>query len=618
MSPKDTTYLLKHLRSIMSEGRYCSEILNAYIVPSTDSHNSEYPAECDKRRGFISGFIGSVGSAIITDNDARMWTDGRYFLQASQEMDANWTLMKEGLPSTPTQAEWLISALPPKSCIGVDSKVIGHNTWMHLQDELEAHGHKLVPVETNLVDLVWNERDRPSMVRNPIVPLELKYSGKPIKTKLSEVRDQMKKKHASVLVLTALDEIAWLLNLRGSDVDFNPVFFSFVIILPQSVAVLIDPSQDTPILHEHFKAEAPGIEITVGLYSSAWHVVKTAVEEVTDGFIWFSDHANYSLTSIVPPKRLKTEITPCALLKTIKNNTEIQGMRNAHIKDAAAVCCYFAWLEKAVETGTVTEISGANKLAQFRAQQESIMSLSFETISGVGAHGAIMHYKPEPKSDVPITKDTLYLCDSGAQFKDGTTDITRTVHMGTPTEYQKECFTRILKGQLKLARSIFPKKIKGNYLDSFAREFLWGVGLDYRHGTGHGVGSYLNVHEGPIGISYKPFPDDPGMEEGMILSNEPGYYEDGKFGIRIEDLVVVVPATPIYTHHTEFLTFETLSLVPKQTKMIDVSLLTEEEILQLNSYHQKCREVIGEVLDRQNQIEAKQWLWRETEALKTK
>lgn len=615
MSSKNTTHLLKNLRSLMKEQKYCSEILNAYLVPSTDSHNSEYPAECDKRRGFISGFNGSVGSAIITDKDACMWTDGRYFLQASQEMDSNWTLMKEGLPSTPTQAEWLISSLPPSSCVGIDPKVIGHNVWTPLKRELEGYGHKLVAVETNLIDLLWSER--PKLVRNPIVPLELKYSGKSINQKLNDVRDYMRKKNSSVLVLTALDEIAWLLNLRGSDVNFNPVFFSFVVILPQSVVVLIDPSQDTPILHEHFKAEAPEVDIKVGLYSSASHVVRKAVEVHKDGFIWFSNHANYSLTSFVPLARLRTELTPCALLKAVKNNVEIQGMRNAHIKDAAAVCCYFAWLERALQTETVTEISGADKLAQLRAQQEAFVTLSFDTISSVGAHGSIIHYKPGPATDVPITTDAIYLCDSGAQFKDGTTDITRTMHFGTPSEYEKECYTRVLKGQLKIARSVFPKKIKGNYLDSFAREFLWSVGLDYAHGTGHGVGSYLNVHEGPIGISYKPFPDDPGMEEGMILSNEPGYYEDGKFGLRIEDLVVVVQATSIPNDNGKFLAFETLTLVPKQTKLINVGMLSEEEVVQLNSYHQRCREVVGPILEQQGHKEAKEWLLKETEPIKS-
>lgn len=613
-SIKATGDLLSQLRQLMRECRYYAQPLHAYIVPSTDAHNSEYPAECDKRRAFISGFTGSAGTAIITLQQAYLWTDGRYFLQATQEMDSNWTLMKEGVPSTPTQELWLIRNLPPNSYVGADPNVMSHKTWKSLQEQLDSFGHKLAAVETNLVDLVWSNRS--AATNNPIVPLERKFSGKSIKDKLTDVRLQMKDKNASILVLTALDEIAWFLNLRGSDVEFNPVFFAFVIIVPDSIIILMDSHKVSPTIKEHLKAEAGDVKVHIDCYTKVKDILKQSINEYKDGFVWLSDDANYGLTSIVPTRRLKTEITPSALMKAVKNAIEVQGMRNAHIKDAVALCCYFSWLEKAIKTETVTEISGAQKLDEFRKLQADHVGPSFETISSVGPHGAIIHYRPEPCSDVPITADTLYLCDSGAQFKDGTTDVTRTFHFGTPTEYEKECFTRVLKGQLRMGRAIFPTKIKGNCLDSFARQFLWDVGLDYAHGTGHGIGCFLNVHEGPMGISWKNFPDDPGFEEGMFISNEPGYYEDGKFGIRIEDIVHVTPADTVHNFNNRgFLTFETVTLVPKQTKLIKVDMLTKEEILQLNAYHQKCRNIIGPLLEQQGFIEAKNWLWKETEPI---
>ncbi|KAF5269134.1 hypothetical protein FQR65_LT02434 [Abscondita terminalis] len=611
---KSTGELLSQLRQIMMECKYYPQPLSAYIVPSADAHNSEYPAENDKRRAFISGFTGSAGTAIITPQHACMWTDGRYFLQASQEMDSNWTLMKEGVPTTPSQELWLIKNLPPSSFVGADPNVMSHKTWTSLQEQLEVFGHKLSAVETNLIDLIW--ADRPAAVSNPIAPLELKFSGKPIKDKLADVRLQMKEKSTTIMVLTALDEIAWFLNLRGSDVEFNPVFFAFVILVPDCVILLIDSGKITPEVKEHLKNEIGDVKVQIESYSKVKDILKQSINNYKDGFVWLSGDANYAITSVVPSCRLKTEITPSALMKAVKNKVEVQGMRNAHIKDAAALCCYFSWLEEAIKTETVTEISGAKKLEYFRSLQADHVGPSFETISSVGPHGSIIHYRPETSTDVPITADVLYLCDSGAQFKDGTTDVTRTFHFGTPTDHEKECYTRVLRGQLRMGRAIFPTKIKGNCLDSFARQYLWDVGLDYGHGTSHGIGCYLNVHEGPMGVSWKNFPDDPGFEEGMFISNEPGYYEDGKFGIRIEDIVHVIAAdTPHNFNNRGFLTFETVTLVPKQTKLIQKDMLSKMEIDQLNAYHQKCRDVIGPLLEKQGFVDAKKWLWKETEPI---
>lgn len=504
--------------------------------------------------------------------------------------------------------------LPVGSRVGVDPRIITYEDWVPLRNQLESAGHKLVPIPQNLIDTIWKEK--PKTPCNPVKPLPLQYSGKSVAKKLADVRQHMKEKNASVLVVTALDEIAWLLNLRGSDIDYNPVFFSYMIVQLDACFLFIDPKQYTKEVAQHLKEEASKENFTVKQYEDIENVLKELTQNLI-GRVWFSETANYGLTSVVPQKTLLTDVTPTALMKAVKNSVEIEGMKNAHIKDAAALCCYFSWLEKNVQREKITEISGAQKLEEFRKQQVDYMGPSFSTISSVGPHGAIIHYTPDASTDAPLSVDTLYLCDSGGQYLDGTTDVTRTVHFGTPSDYEKECFTRVLKGQLQLGTSVFPTKIKGNYLDAFARQYLWKVGLNYGHGTGHGIGSYLCVHEGPIGVSWRHLPNDPGLEEGMFISNEPGYYEDGKFGIRLEDIIQIVKANVPYDFNNRgYLTFETVTLLPKQLKMIVVELLSDEEITLLNEYHEKCRSIVGPLLEKQGQIEAKEWLWRETEPLK--
>ncbi|XP_017784790.1 PREDICTED: xaa-Pro aminopeptidase 1 [Nicrophorus vespilloides] len=608
--PKSTTALLLSLRAHMQK---LKEPLSAYIVPSADAHASEYLAECDKRRAFISGFTGSAGTAIVTQNHACMWTDGRYYLQASEEMDSNWKLMKEGVPSTPSQGTWLSTSLPSGSTVGVDPNLISYNRWLPLREQLESAGHKLIPVETNLIDLVWD--NKPSAPLNPVLPLPLMYTGLKIGDKLKAVREKMREKNASIVVLTFLDEIAWFLNLRGSDIEFNPVFFSYVIIKENSFTVFMDPKQYTPTVEEHLKEEVGNEKFVIKNYDTIKEVLKENMEGLA-GKVWVSNQANYSIFSVIPKKSIIDENTPVQLFKAIKNPVERQGMRNAHIKDGVALCSYFSWLEKNVSSETITEISGANKLEAFRAEQNDYVGPSFDTISSVGPHGAIIHYKPTSHSDIQIKTNCIYLCDSGGQYKDGTTDVTRTMHFGTPTEYERECFTRVLKGQINLGTSVFPTKIKGNCLDAFARKFLWDVGLDYAHGTGHGIGSYLNVHEGPMEVSWRTTKDDPGLEAGMFISNEPGFYEDGKFGIRIEDIVEIVVATPPHNFNNRgYLTFDTITLAPIQTKMIRVDMLTEKELGHLNRYHKKCRDILGPILEQQGKTDVKEWLWKETEPL---
>uniref|UniRef100_A0A8C3BC71 Xaa-Pro aminopeptidase 1 n=1 Tax=Cairina moschata TaxID=8855 RepID=A0A8C3BC71_CAIMO len=595
MSPKITTELLKQLRQVMKSPKYVQEPVQAYIVPSGDAHQSEYIAPCDCRRAFISGFDGSAGTAIVTEQHAAMWTDGRYFLQAANQMDNNWTLMKMGLKDTPTQEDWLVSVLPEGSKVGVDPFIIPADQWKRMSKVLRSAGHDLVPIKENLIDTIWT--DCPQRPCKPLITLDLNYTGVSWRDKIVALRSKMAERKVLWFVVTALDEVAWLFNLRGSDVEYNPVFFAYAVIGMNTIRLFIDGDRMAdPAVREHLQLDStlePEFKIQVMPYGS----ILTELQAVGASLspkekVWLSDKASYALTEAVPKAyRYLTPYTPICIAKAVKNASETEGMRRAHVKDAVALCELFNWLEKEVPKGTVTEITAADKAEEFRSQQKDFVELSFATISSTGPNGAIIHYK------------------------DGTTDVTRTMHFGTPSAYEKECFTYVLKGHIAVSAAIFPNGTKGHLLDSFARSALWDCGLDYLHGTGHGVGSFLNVHEGPCGISYKTFADEP-LEAGMIVSDEPGYYEDGSFGIRIENVVLVIPAETKYNFKNRgSLTFEPLTLVPIQTKMIDVSLLTQKELNWVNDYHQKCREVIGAELERQGRLEALQWLIRETEPL---
>ncbi|XP_072094981.1 xaa-Pro aminopeptidase 1 isoform X2 [Mobula birostris] len=614
MSPKVTTELLKQLRQVMKQMK---EPIQALIVPSGDNHQSEYIAPCDRRREFLSGFDGSAGTAIVTEEYAAMWTDGRYFLQAAQQMDKNWILMKLGLKSTPSQEDWLIKVLPEQSKVGVDPFIIAYDQWKTLSKALKNAGHILVPMEENLADMIW--KDQPSRPCKPLLVMDLSYTGMSWQDKIVQQRAKMAEKNASWLVITALDEVAWLFNLRGSDIDYNPVFFAFAIIGLDSIRLFINEKHmEDPAVREHLQLDsnaAPDFRVHILPYGSVLSELRAICSNMNSKEkVWISSKASHALSEAIPKMlRLQTVYTPVCIAKAIKNPTEIEGMRRAHIKDAVALCELFAWLEKEVPKGKITEIDAADKVAELRSQQEKFVGLSFSSISSSGPNSAVIHYRPIPSTNRTLSTNEIYLLDSGAQYRDGTTDVTRTMHFGTPTEFEKECFTYVLKGHICLGSAIFPSGTKGHLIDSFARASLWEHGLDYLHGTGHGVGSFLNVHEGPCGISYKTFADEP-LQAGMILSDEPGYYEDGSFGIRIESIFLTVPAKTKYQYlNRESLRFEALTLVPIQSKMVNVELLTEKERDWLNSYHRLCREVMGAELEKQGKLKALQWLMKETE-----
>jgi len=619
MAPKDTHKILSDLRKLMKDRRYVQEPLAAYIVPSCDAHNSEYLADCDARREAVSGFTGSAGTAVITPSQALMWTDGRYHLQATKEMDDNWTLMKDGLVETPSQAEWLCTTLASGN-VGVDPMLMSATAWASLADRLDSSGIQLVPVQENLVDIAWDmdvASPQPGRPENTVFPLELQFTGRTWQDKVEEVRRNLVEKGAAALILSALDDVAWMLNLRGSDIAFNPVFFSYAAVTEKEVVLFINPAQVTSKVRDSLTTEDMGESVIIKDYSDIKDYITSTVANTTSK-IWLSDTASHGLACLVPAKRRYLKVTPITLMKSIKNTVELAGFDSSHARDSAALCQYFCWLEKALDQGEdITEITGADRLERFRAEQEHFMGLSFPSISSVGPNGAIIHYRPSPDTARPITRTELYLIDSGAQYRDGTTDVTRTIHLGTPTSHEKECFTRVLKGMIGLATAVFPAKTKGHCIDSFARQFLWQVGLDYLHGTGHGVGAFLNVHEGPSGISWRVYPNDPGLQAGMILSDEPGYYEDGNFGIRIETLVKVVEAKTKFTmpSKSSFLTFEPVTVVPIQAKMIEADLMTKQEVEWLNSYHQTCRDRVGPILREMGRLEAMEWLIRETQPI---
>jgi Xaa-Pro aminopeptidase len=609
---KATGDALSRLRNLMTGSTIDIEPLFAYIVPSDDAHQSEYIAPRDRRRAFITGFTGSAGTAVITQKEALIWTDGRYFQQAEKELGKDWTLMKDGMPEVLTLTQWLQKNCKQGDRIGVDANLYSTRAWNTLANAFENQGCVLTAVKPNLIDLVWD--NQPSQPNNPVISLDVQFAGKLVDEKLKEVREKMEAQGAKVLVVTALDEIAYILNLRGSDINSNPVFFSYVIITDKDVLFFIEESRVTDEIRTHFTKN--NVNVQVKKYDEV-HSTLEALAKDTDGKVWVSLGSSQSLTDLVPKEKRHQDITPINVMKALKNDVEAQGMRNCHVRDGVALVQYFAWLENEVlNKRKVTEISGATKLEGFRKTKENFKGLSFGTISGSGPNGSIIHYSPSADSDRDITDQEIYLCDSGAQYLDGTTDVTRTWHFGQPTDYEKECFTRVLKGQMQMGSLIFPNKVKGRSLDSLARKFLWDYGLDYNHGTGHGIGSFLNVHEGPMGIGTRDYPDDPGLQVNMFLSNEPGYYEDGKFGIRIEDIVQIVNATNAANNFMGrgALTFHTVTLCPIHTKLIKVDLLTEAERIQLNNYHKRVNETLLPLLDADDKL-TRDWLIKETQPI---
>ncbi|EPS67046.1 hypothetical protein M569_07730, partial [Genlisea aurea] len=562
--------------------------VDAYIIPSQDAHQSEFIAECYSRRAYISGFTGSAGTAVVTKDKAALWTDGRYFLQAEKQLTSSWILMRSGTLGVPTTSEWLNNVLVPGSRIGIDPFLFSSDSAEELKEAISVKNHELVYLyDLNLVDEIWKE-SRPKPPSNLARIHDIKYAGVDVPSKLASLRSELKTAGSSAIVISVLDEIAWLLNLRGSDVPHSPVVYAYLVVGLEGAKLFIDDIKIGPEVRQHLKNA--GVEIRA--YEDILSEISSLARRGDS--LWF-DSSSVSAAIVNTYKSacgMNSGLTPVyksspvSITKAVKNEAELEGMRNAHLRDAAALAQFWAWLEEQISNGIVlTEVDVAAKLVQFRSRQDGFLGSSFDTISASGANGAIIHYKPEPDSCSIVEADELFLLDSGAQYVDGTTDVTRTVHFGQPASWQKECFTRVLKGHIALDEAVFPENSPGFVLDAFARSSLWKIGLDYRHGTGHGVGAALNVHEGPQSISFRYGNVTP-LLKGMVVSNEPGYYEDHAFGIRIENLVYVKEVKTEYRFGgAEYLGFEKLTFVPIQTKLVDVSLLSPMEIDWLNDYH---------------------------------
>lgn len=575
--------------------------VDALIIPQTDPHLGEYLSSHWQVRRFLSGFTGSAGTLVVTKNNALLWTDSRYFLQAAAQLEGTGiTLMKEGLPETPSIAEWLVAHCVKGETVGIDGWLFPIRDTEELAASLGKAGLKL-NTGVDIIDNVWS--DRPALPQDKIFIHDIKYAGTDAADKIRMVLENGNAEGADDIFISALDETAWILNLRSKDVPCNPVLTAFLYLSPKGSTLFTDLAKVTPEV-EKFLAER---NVATAPYSSVAEFLANIAK--SDRHVLVDRNRNSAAAyAILGKNAVLTSVNPVAMLKGVKNKVQIEGTRNAMRKDGAALVGAFREIETKVASGTtVTELDVAEILTRHRSMQPLYFDDSFETIAGYGPHGAIVHYSATEESSVEVGTDSLLLIDSGAQYLDGTTDITRTISLGTPTAEQKRDFTLVMKGHIALGTQIFPEGTRGDQLDALARQFLWQNGLSYLHGTGHGVGHFLNVHEGPqsIRLNHVNTPLTP----GMITSNEPGLYRENIHGIRCENLVLTVPA--MTTKFGNFNKFETLTLFPFDLKLFDTSIMTDKEIDWLNSYHANVREKLIPLLGEEDG----KWLISKTEPL---
>jgi len=563
------------------------EHLAAFIFPSTDPHQGEYVPDHWKGREFISGFNGSAGTAVVTMTSAALWTDSRYFLAAEEQLKGTeYQLMKLKIEGTPTIAEWLGRELTSSTEVGIDGWCSSANEVKTLIADLRKHGG--ITLRTNLDPLKQIWRDRPAIPENPVEIYPIEYAGESCHEKLGRIRQALREKHADGMLMAALDDIAWTLNLRGTDVHCNPLFVSYLLISTKSATLYINKVKLSPEVIAYLKAEGVGVE--------PYEDVRKGLADYFEYNILIDpDEINYTLYKSVT-REIVEEESPVKRMKTVKNEREIAGFRSAMLKDGIAMVKFLKWLSgysgKDGISG-ISEISASDKLEAFRAEQPLYRGLSFDTIAGYQAHGAIVHYEATPETDIPLKPEGFLLLDSGAQYLDGTTDITRTIALGPLTEEQKRVYTLVLKGHIQIELCKFPAGASGTQIDILARQALWREGLNYLHGTGHGVGTYLNVHEGPhqFRMEWKPAP----LVAGMTITDEPGIYLAGKFGVRIENTLLIT----LYkkTEFGQFLQFEPLTLCPIDTSPILRELLLPEEAEWLDRYHQLVYNTLAPHLD---------------------
>lgn len=572
---------LESLREVMRRER-----LSAFIFPSTDAHQSEYVADHWQGRTWISGFNGSAGTAVVTMKSAALWTDSRYFLAAEEQLKGTeFQLMKLKIEGTPTISEWLAQELQGENAeVGLDGMVNSYHETMGLIADLRKSGGITVRTNFDPLGLIWT--DRPAIPANPVEIQPMEFAGESVASKISRIRTALRQRHADGMLISALDDIAWTLNLRGTDVHCVPVFVSYLLISSQQVSLYVDSAK----INDEVKAYLTENGILLYPYNK----VAEGLERYSEyNILLDGDETSYFLWKTVKCKEIIAGNSPVPAMKAQKNDREIAGFRQAMLRDGVAMVKFLRWLKPAVEAGGQTEISIDRKLTSLRAEQHLFRDISFDTIAGYQVHGAIVHYEATPETDVALKPEGLILIDSGAQYQDGTTDITRTIALGPVTEEMKHVYTLVLKGHIQLELAKFPDGASGTQLDALARECMWREGYNYLHGTGHGVGSYLSVHEGPhqIRMEWKPTP----LRAGMTVTDEPGLYLSGKFGVRIENTLLIKDYQT--TEFGKFLQMESLTLCPIDLTPVDFSMLQPEEIEWLDTYHRDVFEKLSPYLE---------------------
>jgi Xaa-Pro aminopeptidase len=574
---------LKALRQLMS-----AQNIDAYIIPSGDPHQSEYPAEYWQSRQWIAGFSGSMGYVAVTHTQAGVWTDSRYFIQCEMELKGtDFKMHKQLVQGAAEHIEWLCAELPKGSRIGCDGEMFSVGQVRAMQAAFGKAGLDLM-TDADLITSIW--KDRPSLANNPIFEHDVKFSGRSRTQKLKDIRAKMKAKGADMHLVSTLDDIGWTLNLRGSDVECNPVFIAYLVIDKAKSYLFINPAQVPDDIKTLLNNE--------GIFIKNYNTISDFLTQLTDKQTIAIDTANLNFKLYNSLKKVKTKetVTFSSHMKAIKNKTEIKYLREVMVKDGVALAKAFRWLENTLDKRAVSEYEMASMIAQYRSDQANYFGESFTAIIGYQSNGAINHYHPSATNSALIKKEGMLLLDSGGQYLDGTTDITRTLTLGTPTDEQKRNYTLVLKGHIALAVQKFPEGTKGIQLDTLARMHLWQQGLNFGHGTGHGVGFFMNVHEPPQGFT--PILSSRGVtphEEGMYSSNEPGFYKDGAYGIRIENLMIVQKAEQ--TDFGQFLKFETITLFPIDTQLIDTRLMTRAEKAWFNTYHKKVYQKLSPYLN---------------------
>lgn len=564
--------------------------IDVYVVPTADFHGSEYVGEHFKARQFLTGFTGSAGTAVVTKEEAGLWTDARYFLQAEAQLAGSGvTLYRMGEEGVPALREYLAEKLPEGGCLGFDGRTVSGAEGRAYRELADAH-HASLHVDEDLVGLIWE--DRPPLPAGQVWRYGEEYAGRSVREKLADVRREMAEAGADRHILTSLYDIAWLLNVRGSDIAFVPVVLSYLALTPDSCLWFVRPKA----VPADLRRELEGAGVTLCPYEGIYDYM--AAIQAGEKVMMDASTANYRLcTSLPAGVILRDQANPSARMKAMKNETEQEATRRAHLKDAVVMCKFLYWLKHNIGRLPMTEISVSDYLASLAAQQPGFLDLSFGTICGYGPHGAIIHYGATPETDVPLRPEGLLLVDSGRHYLEGTTDITRTIALGPVTEEMKADYTRVARANLNLLYARFLYGCSGMNLDILAREPFWEVGQDFKHGTGHGVGHVLNVHEGPNGFRWRRSPDRSEhavLEEGMITSDEPGIYLEGKYGVRLENEILCRKGEK--NEFGQFMYFENLTLVPFDLEVIDPGQMDESERRRLNEFHREIYEKVSPLL----------------------